>query len=345
MLIFKTTLLLSHIGSKTSEPAPERQPVAEPWCGSFLSGRKRQAAGRPEPLWRPACEEEERVQGPSSEVSKPSVSKLPRGAESPPSPRTLRAIQAAVNSGSDEEKADEVKNDGGMSPRTLLAIQRALSEGEDGSADQGTLISSSPARLQVQAHHPAPQVVISSSEEEPEAGKVNFLPHEKSDVTGNPTNQSFQLKESLYDSSSEDDLEEVIGQRNKALHFALLKPPHKSNMKSEEETGQLIEEIRTGSGGQGEKQEEQKNRAGLIAKNGDLAQPQDAASSSQDNSSFSLSSQLCGKPLSAEAENYPVILEQRRNKSVEVPVDRIDITSQASEESESEGTVIFQVIV
>lgn len=345
MFIFKTTLLLSHIGSKKSETAPERQPVAEPWCGSFLSVSKRQAAGRPEPLWRPACEEEERVRGPSSEVSKPSVSKLPQGDTSPPSPRTLKAIQAAMNGSSDEENMDRVNNGESLSPRTLLAIQQALSEEEHGSADQGTLISSSPVKLQMNIHHPAPQVVISSSEEKPEADNVNFLPHGKSDLTGNPTNQSFHVKESLFDGSSEDDLEEVIGQRNKALRFVLLKQPHESDMKSEEETGQLREEIRTGSRGQTEKHEDLENRAGLITKNGDLAQPQGAAASSQDNSSFTLSAQLCGKLLNAETETHPDMLEQRRNKSVEVPGERTDVTSQASEASGSEGTVIFQTIV
>lgn len=327
----KKMIIFSYIGSKKSETAPESRPVAAAWSGSFLSGSKRRAAGRPEPLWRPACEEEEKVRSPSPEVSKPSVSKLSQGDTPPPSPRTLKAIQAAMNDSSDEEKVDRLKNGGSLSPRTLLAIQQALAEEEEGSAERGSLISSSPVKLQVNIPHPAPQVVVSSSEEEPEPDDVNSSPHEKSDLKGNPTSQSSHVKDSLFVSSSEDEIEEVIGQ----------KQPHERETESEEETkkGQLIEDIRTGSRGQTGKQEELERRAGLITKNGDLVQPQGAAASSQNNLPISLSAQTCGKPLGAETENYPVVLEPRRNKSIEE--ERIEVKSESSEESESEGAVIF----
>lgn len=324
----------SYIGSKKSEAAPESRPAAAAWSGSFLSGSKRRAAGRPEPLWRPACEEEEKVRSPSPEVSKPSVSKLSQGDTPPPSPRTLKAIQAAMNDSSDEEKVDRAKNGGSLSPRTLLAIQQALAEEEEGAAESGSLISSSPAKLQVNIPHPAPRVVISSSEEEREPDDVKSLPlYLKSALKGNPTSQSSHVKDSLLVSSSEDEMEEVT---NKALSFALLKQPRERGTESETKKGQLIEDMRTGSRGQTGKQEELERRAGLITENGDLVQPQRATASSQNNLPISLSAQISGKPPGAETENDPVVLEPRRNKE-----ESIEVKSEASEESESEGAVIF----
>ncbi|XP_070787257.1 DNA excision repair protein ERCC-5 homolog [Enoplosus armatus] len=318
-------------GSKKSEPAPESQPAAAPWSGSSLSGWKRRAAGRPEPLWRPACEEEESVRGFSSEDSKPSVSKPSQEDAPPPSPRTLEAIQAAMNDSSDEEKVDLDKKDGSLSPRTLLAIQQALAdEEEDCAADHRTVISSSPSKLQANIHHPVPQVVISSSEEETEPDDVNSLRNEKSDFKGNPTGQSLHVKDSLL-VSSEDEMEEVISQRNKALRFVTLQQAHERDMKSEEETtkGQLTEDIRTGSRGQAEKEDELERREseqGLIPKNRDLVQPQGAAAaaaaSSRNTLSSNVSAQICGKPLSAETEIHP------------------DEKSEGREESESEESFV-----
>lgn len=322
--------IYSYIGSKKSETAPESRPAAAAWSGSFLSGSKRRAAGRPEPLWRPAYEEEEKVQGPSSEESKPSVSKPAQGHTSPPSPRTLEAIQAAMNDSSDEEKLD--KKGGSVSPRTLLAIHQALAEEEDGAAEHGTLISSSPTKLQANIHHPVPQVVISSSEEEPEPANVNSLPSEKTDLQGNPKghSQSLQVRDSLLISSSEDEMEEVIGQRNKALHLAVLHQPQERETMSEEETkkGQLTEEL-----------ERKESEHRFITDNRDLVQPPAAAASPQNLSSINLSAQICGKPPSVETEIHTV---QGSNKSIEAPEERRedDVKSEGSEESESEGTVI-----
>lgn len=328
VLIFKQ-LDFSYIGSKKSETAPESQPAAAPWSGSSLSGCKRRAAGRPEPLWRPACEEEEKA-SPSSEDSKPSVSKPSQGDSSPPSPRTLEAIQAAMNDGSDEEQVNQEEKDGSASPRTLLAIQQALAEEEDGAAEHRTLINSSQTKLQANIHHPVPRVVISSSEEETEPDDVNFLPHEKSDFKWNPTGQSLHVKDSLFVSSSEEEMEEMIGQRNKTLRFAALQKPHEREMKSGEETkkGQLTEDVRKGSTVQTETREELERKESdhrLITKNRDLVQPQAAAAASNQNTlSINLSAQICGKPLSADTEIHPG-----------------DVKSEGSEESESEGKVII----
>ncbi|XP_073321381.1 DNA excision repair protein ERCC-5 homolog [Pagrus major] len=300
-------------GSKKKETAPESQPAAAPWSGGFLSGNKRRAVGRPEPLWRPICEEEEEVQSPSSEDSKPCVSKLSQGDTSPPSPRTLKAIQAAMSDSSDEEKVDQDTNSGGMSPRTLLAIQQALAEEEDGAAE--TRITRSPTKLQAKIHHHAPQVVISSSEEEPEPDHVNSLPNnEKADFKGDPIGQSLHVRDSLLVSSSEDETEEMIGQRNKALHSAALQQPHERGTKSEEETkkGQLTGEL-----------ERRESEHELNTKNRDLVQPQ-----------------ICGKPLSAETEIHPVLLEQSSKKSIEAVEKRNGEVVKGSEESESEESFI-----
>lgn len=306
-------------GSKKSETASESQPATAPWSGSSLSGWKRCAAGRPEPLWRPVCEEEEKEQSPPLEASKPSVSKQSRGGASPPSPRTLEAIQAAMNDSSDEEKVDEDKKDGGVSPRTLLAIQQALIEEKDVAAEQKTLISSSPTKLQVNIHHPVPQMVLSSSEEEAEPGDVKSLIIEKSDFKVNPTGQSLHVKDSLF-VSSEDEMEDVIGQRNKALRFAVLQ-----QSEAETKNGQLTENIRTGSRGQTEKEEEELERResehGLITKNRDPVQPQGASASTRNPLSIKVPARICGKPLSAQTEMDAV-------------------KSKGSEESESEESFI-----
>lgn len=222
-----------------------------------------------------------------------------------------------MNDSSDEEKVDEDKKDGGVSPRTLLAIQQALIEEEDDAAEHKTLISSSPTKLQVNIHHPVPQMVLSSSEEEAEPGDVKSLIIEKSDFKVNPTGQSLHVKDSLF-VSSEDEMEDVIGQRNKALHFAVLQ-----QSEAETKNGQLTENIRTGSRGQTEKEEEELERResehGLITKNRDPVQPQGASASTRNPLSIKVPARICGKPLSAQTEMDAV-------------------KSKGSEESESEGT-------
>lgn len=334
-------LLFLYQGSKKSETAPENQPAPAAWSGDFLSGIEKRAAVRPEPLWRPVCEEEAKVRGSSPEVSKPSNSKIFQGDTPPPSPRTLKAIEAAMEESSDEETGDSGKKDSSLSPRTLLAIHKALAEEEEGSADQESLIHTSPPKHRVNILHPTPQVVVISSEEEPHPSSLIFLPDENSKIQGNPTSQNVHVKDSLLVSSSEDEMEEVISQRNKALRLALLKDTHERETKLEEETknGQLIEDLRTRSRGQTEKQEELERRAGLTARNGDLVQPQGETASSLNDIRISHSAQICGKPLSAETENDSVVSEQTKNKTTEE--DRLEVKSEASEESESEGTVIL----
>ncbi|XP_022623514.1 DNA repair protein complementing XP-G cells [Seriola dumerili] len=317
--------------STKTKTAPESEPAAAPWSGSSLSGCKRRAVDRPQPLWRPVCEEEEEVLRPSSEDSKPSASKPSQGDASPPSPRTLEAIQSAMNDSSDEEKVDQDEKHGRVSPRTLLAIQQVLAEEEDGAAGRRTPINGSSTKLQVNIHRPAPQVVISSSEEETGPNDAKSLPNDKkSDFKENSTSQSVHVEDSLLVSSSEDEMEEVIGQRNKALHLAVQQQPRAREIQSEEETEKraLAEDIRTGSRTQTEKQEELERREtahGRITKKGDLVHPQSSAASSQN------------APLSAETEIHPVVLEQRRNKSTEALDERNgdDVKSKGGEESES----------
>lgn len=194
-----TVFLLSifHLisGSKKPEAASESQPAASPWAGSSLSGCRR-AADKPKPLWRPVGEEEEEVQA-SSSSKETSESKPPQGDACPPSPRTLEAIQAALNDGSDDDE-EEDKKDGGVSPRTRLAIQQALTEEED-----------------AKPKSPPRPAVVSVWDEESRP-----FPEESSDFPNNAAAQSVHIDDSLLDSSSEEELEEVVEQRNKAFRLA-----------------------------------------------------------------------------------------------------------------------------
>ncbi|XP_075933807.1 DNA excision repair protein ERCC-5 isoform X2 [Anarhichas minor] len=320
-------------GSKKSEAAPESRPAAAAWSGSSFAGGTRRAPDRPEPLWRPACEEKAEVAGPSSEDSKPSVSKPSQGDTSPPSPRTLNAIRAAMNDSSEEETVDQEKKDGSASPRTLLAIQRALAEedddDDDGAAEHRTLISSSPTKMRANIPRPVPQVVVSSSEEEGEPDGVNSMPHEKSDFKGN---QSFHVKDVLFAGSSEGETEAMIGQRNEALRFAALQKPHEREMESEKETKrrQLTEDVRLGSRGQMEKQEEL------------ITETNGAAAFNQNTLSTNLSAQLYGKPPSEETKMHPAPLKQRSNEVIEALEERTgeDMKSEGSEESGSEESFV-----
>lgn len=293
-------------GSKKSETASESRPAAAPWSGSSLSGCRKRAADKPEPLWRPVCEEDEVEARPTtSEDIKPSVSKPSQGDASPPSPRTLSAIRAAMNDSSDEEKADPDEKNGGVSPRTLLAIQQALTEEEDGTAEGLNKTSSSVSRLQVNIR-PETHVVISSSDEEEK--------EEKSDLNNSSAGRRLHVKDRLFVSSSEDELEEVIGQRDKA------------EAEEETEKGQSVGNLRTGSRGQTEKEDELER-----------GEPQNH----QNTSSINLSPGLCGKPLHTEAEVHPVLLERESNKITDAPEETNgdDVKSESSGESESEGTV------
>uniref|UniRef100_A0A665TML9 Excision repair cross-complementation group 5 n=1 Tax=Echeneis naucrates TaxID=173247 RepID=A0A665TML9_ECHNA len=293
------------------------------------------------PLWRPVCEGEEDVLDPPSEECKPSASKPSEGDNSPPSPRTLRAIQAAMNDSSDEEKVDRDKNGGRVSPQTLLAIQQALAEEEDGAAEHSTPTNSSVPELQVNTHHPAPQVVISSSEEEAEPDDAKWLPLQESNFNGNSTSKNLRAKDILFNISYEDEMEEVIGQRNKALHLAVLQQPQERKKLSEEnpKKGEVTEDMRTGRGVQTEKEEELVRRESvhrLVIKEGDLVQPQGAAAAAacgQNKLTMKAFAHECGK--SAEAEF------QRSNKSIEGLEERSgdDVKSDGSDESESEGTI------
>lgn len=194
-------------------------------------------AGRPEPLWRPTCEQQDSEPGRSSEVPERFVSTALWEGSSPASPRTLKAIQAAMTDSSDKEEEDQIRNGGGASPRTLLAIQRALAEEE-----QAVVISNSPAQ-QMRIHHPAPRVVLSSSDEEPESHTAKSLPQENLNCEWNKTNQSLHMKDGLLASSSESEVEEVIGQRNRDL--PLQQPTHEGEMTSNEESnkGELEKQL------------------------------------------------------------------------------------------------------
>ncbi|XP_030634852.1 DNA repair protein complementing XP-G cells homolog [Chanos chanos] len=134
-------------GPQNNKNTSESQVAATPWSSGPWARQKR-AKGRPEPLWRPIAEdsaEENELSSSSSSSTTPKPA--PSGEDqhgAPPSPRTLKAIQAAMtdSSSSDEEvasikrrvkvgdRAKDFHDEGGgdVSPRTLQAIQSALME-------------------------------------------------------------------------------------------------------------------------------------------------------------------------------------------------------------------------
>ncbi|PWA18895.1 hypothetical protein CCH79_00005003 [Gambusia affinis] len=255
-------------GSKKNEPASQSHPAAAPWTSS----RKRKA-DKPEPLWRPITEEEEDdeeedVRPTCSDAVNPPVSKPSQPDTSPPSPRTLKAIQAAMSDSSDEEKLNPDSKDGKVSPRTLLAIQQALTEDE---------VSVSPSKLQTSPQRPARRVVISSSDEETEPSLK-----EESDFSQSATRQSSHIEDSLLGSSSDDELEEVIGERNKAFRSAALRQSPRTAMESE------VERVR-----EAEKQKELETRG-----------PEQKLHASQSSQELSISSPSLpsGKQASTETE-------------------------------------------
>lgn len=281
-----------------------------------MSGIEKRAAGRPEPLWRPAGEKEVEVRGSSLDESKPSTSKLSQGDAAPPSPRTLKAIEAAMAESSDEEKGLSDKNDGRLSPRTMLAIQEALAEEGGSSSDQSrpVWLHSSPPKLQVTVHQAAPQVVISSSDEEADLCILTVLPSEIPNAEKKPSSLNVHVKDSLLVSSSEDEAEEAIAQRNKAFPVALQEDVEEMETKNKE----LGDERRTGNG----KQVEPQMRAAL---NGNVA---------QQHLPISTSAQVCVKPFPAETENSSMESEQKIKAPNEVKL-------VSSDDSESEGTTVL----
>lgn len=121
----KGFLLLCCSGSQEKASAPEGRPAPALWSSSPWD-RKAKPKGKPEPLWRPVSETDEKKNKPSSSSSSSSCHE-----EGPPaSPRTLQAIQNAMMDSSSEEEdtrpPDDDDDDGSVSPRTLHAIQNAM---------------------------------------------------------------------------------------------------------------------------------------------------------------------------------------------------------------------------
>ncbi|XP_049573922.1 DNA excision repair protein ERCC-5 homolog [Syngnathus scovelli] len=212
-------------GSSQSKTPSASQPVSAPWSGNALAGFIKRAVDKPEPLWRPISEDQEKKQVPRPDDCEASSSKL----HSPPSPRTLKAIQAAMSDSSDVEKQEE--SDGKVSPRTLIAIQRALEEDdkEDGAKHQTPSVSSV-AKLQID---------ISSSEEETELiGDAK----EKTDFK--------RIADDLFDSGAEEINEEETTQaesQSAAVPDESLKvndePDTKTQTDEEEESDEGKEDI------------------------------------------------------------------------------------------------------
>lgn len=263
---------LNTLGSKKTEGVPGGRPAAAPWCGGFQGGERR-AAGRPEPLWRPTAEEEEEDNepGPSSDVPELSVSQPVRESPRPASPRTLKAIQAAMADSSDKEEEEPIGKGGGASPRTLLAIQQALAEEEDHFLEPAVVSSDSPPETQMSRDGPAPRAVLSSSDEEAESDPGKSGPQDSLNLNRNKTNPSSHMKDGLLASSSEDEVEEVIGRRSGDLQQLRATPEGGVESKDGSDRGQLSEDTRQG------RMEQQPEPQGKVSLSGPTrAQPQDA---------------------------------------------------------------------
>lgn len=202
---------------------------------------------------------------------------------------------------SDKEEEEQIRNGGGASPRTLLAIQQALAEEQVGFVDEAVVISDSPVSL----GHPAPRVVLSSSDEEPESHTGRSLPQENLKLKWTEAHRSLHMKDGLLASSSEDEMDKVIGERNRDLQ--LLQPRQKGGMKSNDESdeGRSSEDMKRGQMGKQVELEEKVPLSGLV----------------------------CAQPRDADA----VTCEQRN--PTEAP-EKTDEISEASEESDSEGRFI-----
>lgn len=225
---------------------------------------------------------------------------------------------------SDEEKSVSDKKDGNLSPRTMLAIQEALAEEEDSSSDQSRQLHGSPPKQQITVRQPAPQVVVvSSSEDEADLSALTILPGENPNAEKKSSGQSVYVKDGLLVSSSEDEMEEVIAERNKALRTTL---PEEVEVK-EEKNKEVGDERRTESG----KQEEPQTRATL---NGDLARRHGEAAPHVKDLPISTSAQVCVKPFTADTENGSAESEQKTKETNEVKL-------VASGDSESEGTTVL----
>ncbi|KAJ8410493.1 hypothetical protein AAFF_G00193970 [Aldrovandia affinis] len=198
-------------GAKKSEKAAEKQPAVLPWAGS-----SRRVRGRPEPLWRPVSED-------GTEEEPPSPPFRQDTAEGTPSPRTLKAIQAAMMSSSSDEEGGTGSQGAGtgsqratgeLSPRTLLAIQRALTE--DHSVPETLTDLQSP-----ELHQHAPPhrdcVIISSSEEEEEE-VVEAIKEKKGGFSSNILSESAGLGHSTGQRERESvELGESVGFRGSSL--------------------------------------------------------------------------------------------------------------------------------
>lgn len=174
---------------------------------------------------------------------------------------------------SDEDTGIQETRDGRVSPRTLLAIQQALAEEDDDITESRTLSVCSATKPQPPVQRPAPRLVISSSEDETEADKpprIKALANEdRSGLGRHLPDHAGRAVDCLLVNSSEDEMEEVIGQRTRALHSAAVEPTYGSpdrekerereawmKLKEQTKTGESIEaDIKVGSGEQTETKE------------------------------------------------------------------------------------------
>ncbi|KPP65649.1 DNA repair protein complementing XP-G cells-like [Scleropages formosus] len=189
-------------GSKSEEKTSEKEVTSVPWTSCDWVGRQ-----KPEPLWHPLSEKSPEKK-PSSLSKNPIAQDVAPSSSLPPSPRTLKAIQAAMNSSSDEEShvsspvavRSQQPNEQ-LSPRTLLAIQRALTEEE---ADPCTPVYQSSTRVTPLQRSPIQQLTDSVNSSEREMDDST----EKKDVRSGSLLDSKELSVNCANFIDVSDLEE-----------------------------------------------------------------------------------------------------------------------------------------
>ncbi|KAG1939254.1 5'-3' exonuclease family protein [Pimephales promelas] len=168
-------------GSPKKASAPESRPAPALWSTSPWD-REARPKGKPEPLWRPVNEMDEKKNQPSSSSS------CANEEDPPASPRTLQAIQNAMMDSSSEEEDTRRRTtrsgdeEGRVSPRTLQAIQNAM--------------------MDPPAHKHKTYVIASSSDDEDEAQNRDRTPLIPSSAAETPELRTDRTQENKPEEES-----------------------------------------------------------------------------------------------------------------------------------------------
>ncbi|XP_062866643.1 DNA excision repair protein ERCC-5 [Trichomycterus rosablanca] len=218
-------------GTQKSDKTPEPQPASDCWSGGPWS-RKGRAKGKPKPLWRPLSDDIDEENEPSSSSSssalKADVEDRPVDA-APASPRTLRAIQAAMldtSSDEDERGAASHQDEKGGVSRSKEPLRKVQTQ-------RKYVISSSD-----EENEPAETTRSKAVEASPQTLLDIQMP--RGDKVSPPGAKTFQ-----HISSEEEETEEGVKKESKASRAPTpteepkleeVAPPSSSDLESDVET-------------------------------------------------------------------------------------------------------------